>query len=123
MAKVFSVATLELRPGVRGEDFERFWIEQYAPMGTKLGWTAYIAKGDRGERAGKYAVIWEIPSVETRDRFAPADGVFTQELHDRLGPDFERLDKQLDTFIEGWPHTDYVEIEGRAVTAQRTTGD
>ena len=110
MAKVFGVATIELRPGVSGEDFERFWIEEYAPMGAKLGWIGHVAKGDRGERIGKYAVIWELPSVESRQRYSPADGVLTQELHDLLGPDFERLGQRLDTLITGWPFTDYVEI-------------
>ncbi len=35
MAKIFSVTPLELRPGVSGEDFVRFWIEEYAPLGLR----------------------------------------------------------------------------------------
>ena len=37
MAKVFGVTPLELRPGVNGEDFAKFWIEEYAPLGVRLG--------------------------------------------------------------------------------------
>jgi hypothetical protein len=32
MAKIFSVVPLELQPGVKGEDFVKFWIEEYAPL-------------------------------------------------------------------------------------------
>ncbi len=71
MAKVFGVTPMELRPGVSGEDFAKFWIEEYAPLGLRLGWTSHVLKADRGERAGKYAVIWEQPSVEERDRVLP----------------------------------------------------
>ena len=37
MAKVFNVTPLELRPGANGEDFVRFWLEEYTPLGQKLG--------------------------------------------------------------------------------------
>jgi hypothetical protein len=37
MAKLFSVVPLELQPGVSGEDFVKFWIEEYAPLGQRLG--------------------------------------------------------------------------------------
>ena len=36
MAKVFGVTPLELLPGVNGEDFAKFWIEEYAPLGLRL---------------------------------------------------------------------------------------
>ena len=79
MAKVFGVTPLELLPGVNGEDFAKFWIEEYAPLGLRLGWISHILKADQGERAGKYAVIWEIASVEERDRFVSAPGQLTEE--------------------------------------------
>jgi hypothetical protein len=110
MAKIYSVVPIELRPGVRGEDFERFWIEEYAPLGAKLGWIGHVAKGDRGERTGKYAVIWEVPSIESRQRYSPAPGEVSQELLDLLGPDFDSAGQKLNVFIEGWPFTDYVEV-------------
>ena len=71
MDKVFGLATLELPPGVRGEEFERFWTDECAPLGAMLGLIGHVARGDRGERAGKYAIIWEIPSIEARDRCFP----------------------------------------------------
>ena len=111
MAKVFGVTPIELRPGAIGEDFVRFWIEEYAPLGVRLGWTSHVLKADRGERAGKYAVIWELPSVESRDRVRPAaDGPISEEALRLLGPDWEKLNEKLNTFITGFPYTDYVEI-------------
>jgi hypothetical protein len=110
MAKVFGVTPLELRPGVSGKDFEKFWIEEFAPLGLRFGWISHILKADQGERAGKYAVIWEIASVEGRDRYMSGPGQLTEEGSRLLGADFDRLGERLDTYIEGWPFTDYVEI-------------
>jgi len=107
MAKVFGFTPIELADGVLGEDFEKFWLEEYGPQGSKLGWISHVFKGDRGERKGKYAVIWEIPSVESRNRFAQEEDKFSDELLRLLGPEFDILNKKLDTFIAGWPYTDW----------------
>ena len=72
MARIFGVVPLELQPGVTGEDFVKFWLEEYAPLGQRLGWESHVLKGDRGTRVGQYAVIWEMPSVESRDRIVRA---------------------------------------------------
>lgn len=109
MAKVFGITPLELRPGVKGEDFVKFWLEEYAPMGQKLGWTSRVLKADRGERVGKYAILWECPTVESRDRIMLSDGL-TAEGKRLLEPDFQPLNEKLDTFVTGWPYTDYVEL-------------
>jgi hypothetical protein len=37
MAKIFGVVPLELQPGVTGEDFVKFWLEEYAPLGQRIG--------------------------------------------------------------------------------------
>jgi hypothetical protein len=110
MAKIFGVTPVELLDVVKGEDFERFWLNEFVPLGLKLGWTSHLLKADRGERAGKYAVIWELPSVESRDRIMPAPGQISEQGQQLLGPDFQRLGAKLDTFITGWPYTDYVEL-------------
>jgi hypothetical protein len=109
MAKVFGITPLELRPGVNGEDFVKFWLEELAPMGQRLGWTTHVLKADRGERVGKYAVIWELPSVESRDRIIMSDGL-TAEGKRLLEPGFQTLNEKLATFVTGWPNTDYVEL-------------
>lgn len=110
MAKLFSVVPLELQPGVTGEDFVKFWLDEYAPLGQRLGWESHVLKADRGERVGQYAVIWEMPSVDSRDRIVQADGQLTEEGQRLLEPDFQVLNKKLDTFVTGWPYTAYIEF-------------
>ena len=111
MAKIFSVTPIELLDGITGEAFEAFWQNEYAPQGDLLGWTSHLVKADRGERAGKYAVIWELPSVESQNRIVKEPGVLTEEGMKLLGPNFAKMNEKLDTFIKGWPFTDYIELE------------
>jgi len=110
MAKIFGFTPLELRSGVNEQEFVKFFAEQYAPLGARLGWKGYVLKADRGERTGKLAAIWEIPSVEQRDRFfqIQADKL-TEEALRLLGPEFAELSKKLDTYVKDWPFTDYIE--------------
>lgn len=110
MAKLFSVVPLELQPGVAGEDFVKFWLEEYAPLGQRLGWESHVLKADSGERVGQYAVIWEMSSVEARDRIVQDDGQLTTEGKRLLEPDFQILNQKLDTFVTGWPFTNYIEL-------------
>ena len=110
MAKIYGVTPIELRDGVKGEDFEKFWLSEFGPQGQLLGWTSHLLKADRGERAGKYAVIWELPSIESRDRIVPEPGTISEEGLRLLGPNFQKLNEKLDTLVTGWPFTDYVEL-------------
>lgn len=112
MAKIYDITPIKLRDGVKGEDFEAFWLNEYAPQGKILGWTSHLLKGDRGERANKYAVIWEMPTVETRDRIVLANGDITELGQQLLGPNFAKMNEKLDKFIEDWPHTSYIELGG-----------
>jgi hypothetical protein len=112
MAKIFGFTPLELRPGVEEQEFVKFFVEQYAPLGAKLGWKGYVLKGDRGERDGKYACIWEIPSVEQRDRYVPGQDKLTAEGVRLLGSEFKELNKKLDTYVTDWPNTDYI-VQGQ----------
>ncbi len=110
MAKIFGVTPLELRPGVDEQEFVKFFNEQYAPLGARLGWKGYVLKADRGERAGKFAAIWEIQSVAQRNRFIPDE--LTEEAVRLLGPEFDEMGKKLDTYVTGWPFTDYI-VQGK----------
>jgi hypothetical protein len=79
MAKVFGMHTIELRPGVKGEDFERFVEQEVLTQPMPEGWRLSLLKGDRGERTGKYLALWEIESVAARDRMSPSDNEFSAE--------------------------------------------
>jgi hypothetical protein len=72
MAKVYGMHMIGLRPGVKGEDFEKFFREKVAPLPGFPGTKWHLLKGERGDRVGKYLVLVEIESVEARNRFAPA---------------------------------------------------
>jgi hypothetical protein len=85
MAKVFGIHEIELRPGVTAEEFERFVTEEIAQLSPFSGWKWYLAKADRGAHAGKYALIFEIESVEARNRYAPESGEF-EEAERALAP-------------------------------------
>lgn len=74
MARVYGFHELALRPGVSEEAFEQFVREKLMPLATYPGWSARLLKGDRGERAGQYAILIEIDSTETRDRYFPGSG-------------------------------------------------
>ncbi len=93
-----------------GEDFVKFWLEEYAPLGQRLGWESHVLKGDRGERVDQYAVIWEIPSLESRVQITCGKGQLTEEGKRLLKPDFQILNKKLDTFVTGWASTAYIEL-------------
>jgi hypothetical protein len=78
MPKVFGLHEIELRPEVDPAEYERCIAEQVA---TRIpGWTVHLLKGDRGPRAGKFLVLYEIESVEARDRYFPNEGQFSEEF-------------------------------------------
>jgi hypothetical protein len=100
---------IALRPGVKAEDFEKFVIEEVYP----LPWLSevYLLKGDRGDREGKYLVMYEFESVEARDRLFPSPGEMSEEAQqsfESLAPIFEKwatFATPLDTIC-----TDYVVV-------------
>ncbi len=118
MAKVFGLHTFELKPGVNEKDFESFITDKVAPLYQSVpGQVAYLMKGDRGERMGKYLFVIELESPAARDRIYPPKGDSWG-----LSEDFERAlegtnptwDK-LASFVTKFPDphfTDYVRVVG-----------
>jgi hypothetical protein len=74
MAKVFGIHEIELRPGVTPEQFEQLIRDEVARAPAQPVWILHMLKGDRGARDGKFAVLMEIESVETRNRLFPDPG-------------------------------------------------
>lgn len=73
MARIFGIHTLDLNPGVKGEDFEKFILEEFLPQVPVFeGWIPHLLKGERGTGIGRYLVLLEIESVAARDRYYPA---------------------------------------------------
>ena len=110
MAKVYGIHLIELKPGVSVAEFEQFIQGEGAalfqmPNGAKSS----VLKGDRGARAGRYAVLLEFDSVEARNQtFPTADET-------AAGPDPQAaLYEKLFTLVSGVgdpaTYTDYVVV-------------
>ncbi len=72
MARLVGIHEIELVEGADPVEFERVFAES-AAQPELPGWKTRLLRGDRGERAGKYAVLFEIESPEARDRYFPAE--------------------------------------------------
>ena len=72
MSKVYGMHMLTPLPGVTAEEFEKFFTEEFYHLPKVEGWEFYLLKGDRGDREGKYLLLSEIRSVETRERYVTA---------------------------------------------------
>lgn len=73
MTELFAIRYITLRPTVSADEFEAF-IARYdakLPALSRVNW--YIAKGDRGDRAERFALFFAYESVSTRDQYS--DGV------------------------------------------------
>ncbi len=79
MAKVYSIHPLELKPGVSGADLEQFAAGEGAVLLQTESGKAMLLKGDRGARAGQYALLTEYESVEARDQAYPVADVPPEE--------------------------------------------
>ena len=108
MAKVFGIHEIELRPGVTAEEFEQFMTDTISQWPQLEGNTISVAKGDRGTHAGKYIIVFEIESVEARDRYFPAPDVLSEEAK-RASEGREALFEKLDSLYSS-TFTDYVVI-------------
>ena len=113
MARVLEVTMLDLRPDADEQAFIKFYNEKYAPLGAVLGMRGTLYKCDRGDRVGKFMVIWEFSSVELRDRYIKPVHEISEEGLQLLGPTFDELNEILFSWVaEGensWPMPHYVE--------------
>ena len=113
-AKVYGIHMITLKPGVTDVEFEKFVTEKILPNWNMPGWKMSVIKGDRGDRIGGYIVLLEIESVAYRDKMAPLNGPFSEELekhwgalNDKIGAEWDKLSTRpgLNSFF-----TDYYVI-------------
>lgn len=72
--QVISVHPVELKENVDPNDFEQYVNTEIAPICDKIeGLQFMLAKGDRGGRINKYAVILIFATIEDRNRIYPYD--------------------------------------------------
>ena len=102
---VVAIHELELMPGVDAKAFEAFVSEKIIPVYNKMkGQKVMLAKGDRGLRSEKYALILTFDSIEDRDRIYPASGELVGDFgEEAMWEKFISMAKGM-----GDTHTDYV---------------
>ena len=112
MAKVYGIHEIELRPGADPAAFEQLFAEGAGLPGPE-GWKAFLLKGERGARKGKYTMLVEIDSLAARDRYMPDSGptAEAQELDQQVGDFWARWQQFTVIPGEGDIFTDYVTIE------------
>jgi hypothetical protein len=111
MARLVGIHEIELAEGADPVEFERVFAES-AAQPELPGWKTRLLRGDRGERAGKYAVLFEIESPETRDRFFPAEDQRSEDL-DRFqaeNPAADEIWQRLYAFWGSDVTTDYLVV-------------
>ena len=80
MATVYGMHEIELRAEVDPEEYEAWFAEEVAGQPLLPGWKAHLLRGDRGRRAGKYLLVFEMDSDEDRDRYFTAENEESEEL-------------------------------------------
>ena len=111
MAKTFCISLFDLRTGVTEADYETLFGDPknwpVSPPG--LTWT--MVKGDRGARKGRYALVGEFDSKETRDRLFPIEGggISDEAIAAKWQPFFEAMARLTD-WDESVTWTDYVAL-------------
>jgi hypothetical protein len=120
MAKVYGIHEVELCPGVTEQEFEKYVNEEVMRLSMYPGWKATLVKADRGAREGKYAFLFEIDSVEARDRFSPTPNgrsdearAFDAEHAATEQPIVDKWSRYMTTMVGvNTVFSDYVEVVG-----------
>ena len=84
MSKVFSFHMIALKAGASGTDFERYFQEELKSWPMLSGMSMRLLKGDRGDREGKYLVMFEFESVERRNQLFPEAGPAARQTSDEF---------------------------------------
>jgi len=108
--RVITIREATLKPGVRGEDFERFFADSEAgPVNRNIpGMRAYLLKGERGARIGGYVIVYEFDSLARRNEYFPrpdTTSIRWQQLARALPPNAHA---NLARYVEIRDYTDYV---------------
>jgi hypothetical protein len=116
VGKVYGLHTLQLRPGVTGDDFERFAASTIEQWPLLHGWRVALLKGDRGDQVGQYLALVEVESIEARDMVSPTGGMEHTEEGSQwvaeVGPLMEQWREYVTQIPGDGPYTDYHEITG-----------
>ncbi len=112
-APVYGVHDIELGEGVDPAEFETYIVEKFVPAWKepRNGMSMMVMKGDRGERKGKYQIVYVFDSVGTRDKFFPTETGDPSELfHETMEPVLEVMQGLSKFKIERTAFTDYAPV-------------
>jgi hypothetical protein len=98
MGKVYGIHEIVVHPGIDEESFVRFFNHEMTSFYENSDWKLSLLKGDRGQRAGQYAVMYEVASREARDRDAPIPNQLSEE--DKRW--YEEHKEQADDLAKKW---------------------
>lgn len=107
--QVTSLHQIELKENVDPNEFEKFVFTEIAPIYNRIkGQQFSLAKGDRGSRINKYAMILTFNTIEDRNRIFPHG----EESPEDWGDDqiWEKLSSMASGLGEESSFTDYVSI-------------
>ena len=109
MATVYGMHEIELRAEVDPEEYEAWFAEEVAGQPLLPGWKAHLLRGDRGRRAGKYLLVFEMDSDEDRDRYFTAENEESEELAQYLAehPEIAEVWQRARSFEAADVATDY----------------
>lgn len=112
MKRVICIHDLDPQPGVTDAELEQA-VRALVAQPEFPGWRLALLKSDRGTRNGRFGLLFEVESVEARNRANPGDG-FTEEFNQFLArnptwmPAWDHLQSLI---VETNPWNDYLVLE------------
>ena len=107
--QVIAIHQVDLKENIDSKEFEKFVLSEIAPIYNRMkGQQFTLAKGDRGSRINKYAVILTFDSVEDRNRIYPENGNSSVDWGD--DEIWEKLRSMTKDLWSESKFTDYIEI-------------
>jgi hypothetical protein len=110
MPKVFALHEVVLPAGMTPDEYAEVFGREVASSVSLPGWKTYLLKGDRGEGAGKLVLLFEVESVEARDRYFPRPEEESEEFRqfDEQHPDAPEWQKLTGFLSQPHSWTDYI---------------
>jgi hypothetical protein len=111
--RVMALREVTLKNGASAQEFEKYFSEVYArTMAERIpGLQVYLLRGERGERQGKYVMVYELDSLARRNEYWPQPDVASERITQLTQnmPQFE-FDKHLEAG-SGNAYTDYLVLK------------
>jgi hypothetical protein len=116
MPKAYSLHSIALKPGVTGQDFERFFHDEVEPAHTTNGMSVRLLRGEGGERKGRYLLMLEFECGDPGSPLAPAGAPLPGKMADQVAQWIAAGNSVLDKWTDfATPidvlHTEYRECE------------